>query len=151
MTFFTGARHWTQPFSVDIVHYYLPICVGDGSSVCWFCPIGFSNQHLVCTSMTPAKDVKVLETEFNSEFVSRIIPKLDWDTLWNAADSIGHAGDLPRAVCDDYENDVEFLKKVHHVLVEVEVIEGELVCPESGRKFSINKGIPNMLLNEDEL
>lgn len=32
---------------------------------------------------------------------------------------IGHAGDLPRAVCDDYENDVEFLKKVHHVLVEV--------------------------------
>ncbi|KDR17916.1 multifunctional methyltransferase subunit TRM112-like protein isoform X2 [Zootermopsis nevadensis] len=98
-----------------------------------------------------AKDVKVLETEFNSEFVSRIIPKLDWDTLWNAADSIGHAGDLPRAVCDDYENDVEFLKKVHHVLVEVEVIEGELVCPESGRKFSINKGIPNMLLNEDEL
>jgi multifunctional methyltransferase subunit TRM112 len=34
---------------------------------------------------------------------------------------------------------------------QVEVIDGELVCPESGRKFSINKGIPNMLLNEDEL
>jgi multifunctional methyltransferase subunit TRM112 len=34
---------------------------------------------------------------------------------------------------------------------QVEVINGELVCPESGRKFSISKGIPNMLLNEDEL
>jgi uncharacterized protein YbaR (Trm112 family) len=34
---------------------------------------------------------------------------------------------------------------------QVEVISGELVCPESGRRFSISKGIPNMLLNEDEL
>jgi multifunctional methyltransferase subunit TRM112 len=34
---------------------------------------------------------------------------------------------------------------------QVEVIDGELVCPESGRKFSISKGIPNMLLNENEL
>nr|CAD7570404.1 unnamed protein product [Timema californicum] len=33
----------------------------------------------------------------------------------------------------------------------VEVIDGELICPESGRKFPINEGIPNMLLNEDEL
>jgi multifunctional methyltransferase subunit TRM112 len=64
---------------------------------------------------------------------------------------IGHSGDLPRTLGDDYENDIEFLKKVHHVLLEVEVISGELVCPESGRKFSISKGIPNMLLNEDEL
>jgi multifunctional methyltransferase subunit TRM112 len=31
------------------------------------------------------------------------------------------------------------------------VEEGTLVCPESGRKFPINKGIPNMLLNEDEV
>jgi hypothetical protein len=37
-----------------------------------------------------AKDIKVLETEFNSEFVLRIIPKLDWDTLWNAADSVSY-------------------------------------------------------------
>jgi len=26
-----------------------------------------------------------------------------------------------------------------------------LICPESGRKFPISKGIPNMLLNEDEV
>lgn len=38
-----------------------------------------------------ARDIKVLETEFNSEFVLRIIPKLDWDTLWNAADSVSYA------------------------------------------------------------
>lgn len=33
----------------------------------------------------------------------------------------------------------------------VEVIEGELECPESGRKFPITEGIPNMLLREDEV
>lgn len=98
-----------------------------------------------------AKDIKIFETEFNSEFILRIIPKLDWETFWNAADSIGHSADLPQTLSEDYENDTEFLKKVHHVLLEIEVVNGELVCPESGRKFPINKGIPNMLLNEDEL
>jgi multifunctional methyltransferase subunit TRM112 len=33
----------------------------------------------------------------------------------------------------------------------VEVVEGCLVCPESGREFPIKDGIPNMLLNEDEV
>ena len=35
--------------------------------------------------------------------------------------------------------------------LQVEVIEGELVCPESGRKFPITNGIPNMLLLEHEV
>ncbi len=33
---------------------------------------------------------------------------------------------------------------------QVELVEGALVCPETGRKFPVVKGIPNMLLNEDE-
>jgi multifunctional methyltransferase subunit TRM112 len=43
------------------------------------------------------------------------------------------------------------LKKIHQVLLEVEVLEGNLICPETGRKFPITNGIPNMLVNEDEL
>lgn len=98
-----------------------------------------------------AKDVKVSETDFNMDFISRIIPKLDWRTLWTAADGLGHVGELPQALIEDYESNEDFLKKVHHVLLEVDVINGELVCPESGRKFPITSGIPNMLLNEDEV
>jgi len=49
-------------------------------------------MRLICSSLSlQARDIKVLETEFNSEFVLRIIPKLDWDTLWNAADSVSYA------------------------------------------------------------
>ena len=35
--------------------------------------------------------------------------------------------------------------------VQVEVVEGDLQCPESGRKFPVTEGIPNMLLREDEV
>lgn len=33
---------------------------------------------------------------------------------------------------------------------QVDVLEGTLQCPESGRLFPISRGIPNMLLNDDE-
>ena len=37
------------------------------------------------------------------------------------------------------------------VFVQIEVINGDLVCPETSRKFPVTDGIPNMLLNEDEI
>ncbi|CAH1982409.1 unnamed protein product [Acanthoscelides obtectus] len=97
-----------------------------------------------------ALDIRTVEVDFNPEFVAKMIPKIDWTVLHGAAESIGQT-DLPKEVVDNYENNEEFLKKVHHVLLEVDVIDGELICPETGRKFPINNGIPNMLLNEDEV
>ena len=47
--------------------------------------------------------------------------------------------------------DEESLRKTHHALFEIEVVQGDLICPETGRKFPIKQGIPNMLLNEDEV
>jgi len=98
-----------------------------------------------------AMDVKMSEVDFNPDFISKIIPKLDWPVLCNAAESIGQLEDLPKELIDNYENDTEFLKKAHRVLLEIDIINGELICPETGRKFPINNGIPNMLLNEDEV
>lgn len=45
----------------------------------------------------------------------------------------------------------EFLQKFHHALLEIHLEEGALVCPETGRKFPVQKGIPNMMLHEDEV
>jgi len=59
--------------------------------------------------------------------------------------------DLPETVPEDYKSNEGFLRTSHQVLREVEVVEGELQCPESGRKFPISEGIPNMLLREDEV
>jgi multifunctional methyltransferase subunit TRM112 len=93
----------------------------------------------------------VSEVEFNPEFIARIIPKLDWAEVCQAAKQLNQLGDLPSNLPGDYENNHAFLRKAHHVLMEIEVINGDLVCPETGRKFPISDGIPNMLLNEDEV
>lgn len=98
-----------------------------------------------------ASEVKVSKVDFNPEFITRMIPKLDWTVLYTTAESIGHSEDLPKQIAENFENDPEFLKKAHFILMEVDVVTGELICPETGRKFPINNGIPNMLLNEDEV
>ena len=54
-------------------------------------------------------------------------------------------GELPAAVPEDYATNEEFLKALHHVLLEVEILEGNLVCPNTGKKFPVKDGIPSML------
>lgn len=98
-----------------------------------------------------ATNINITEVDFNPEFIARIIPKLDWEVLWRAAESIGHSEGLPQTIEPKFEENKEFLKKAHRVLLEVEIEEGNLVCPESGRRFPISKGIPNMLLTEAEV
>ena len=58
---------------------------------------------------------------------------------------------MPDSLPEEADMSEDLLKQVHHVMMEVEVIEGELQCPESGRKFPISEGIPNMLLRADEV
>jgi multifunctional methyltransferase subunit TRM112 len=73
---------------------------------------------------------------------------MDWTALHEAAKSIGV--DVPPEIPGEGAES-ELMKQIHHALFEIEVIEGELICPETGRKFPIKQGIPNMLCNEDEV
>jgi len=98
-----------------------------------------------------ATEVKIQPVDFNPEFIARMITKLEWPAVCEAASNVGHLGELPLQVPDGYEANDAFLKLAHHALLEVEVQEGFLVCPETGRKFPVRNGIPNMLLNEDEV
>ena len=88
-----------------------------------------------------------------------------------------HLVEVPKEPIEGYEHDEKFLRKMHHVLLEVrtcpspvspanqanassaqlcpafpqvDVLEGTLQCPESGRLFPISRGIPNMLLSDEE-
>jgi len=95
-----------------------------------------------------ANEVKEVSVDFNKEFIERIIPKMDWNVLCSAADQLGVQ--LPQQLSNE-ATDESVLRQIHHALLEIEIINGELVCPETGRKFPINEGIPNMLCNEDEV
>lgn len=90
------------------------------------------------------------EADFNPEFLRRIFSKIEWKALREGAIAVG-IEDLPEAAETENLEDEEFLRKFHRALLEVHVEEGALVCPETGRRFPISKGIPNMLLNEDEI
>ena len=62
-----------------------------------------------------------------------------------APSQLGMQGKVPDAVPAKYEEDETFLRALHHVLLEVEILEGNLVCPETAKKFPIKEGIPSMI------
>ena len=99
--------------------------------------------------------VQVSESEFNPEFIVRTLPKLEWGPFVAAARQMGVDGAdaLPAEISAMQAGgaDEAFLRLVHHALLEVRLVEGALICPESGRRFPVANSIPNMLLREDEV
>lgn len=61
------------------------------------------------------------------------------------------ASQIPTEPPMDYKQNMDFLKLAHSALMEIEIIDGSLVCPETGREFKVTDGIPNMLVNEEEV
>lgn len=98
-----------------------------------------------------AEKVEIREVDYDPDFLRHIFPRIEWNVLREAAETMG-AGSLPETVTPEMlESDEAFLKAFHHALLEVHLEEGALICPETGRKFAVNQGIPNMLLQEDEV
>ncbi|CAA6658827.1 unnamed protein product [Spirodela intermedia] len=92
--------------------------------------------------------------DFNADFLRHIFARIDWKAFVGAARSLPeeHAvADLPEDAEPSMLASEDFLRRFHHALLELHVEKGALVCPETGRRFAIDKGIPNMLLNEDEV
>ncbi|XP_053430808.1 multifunctional methyltransferase subunit TRM112-like protein [Nycticebus coucang] len=83
-------------------------------------------------------EVHINPVEFNPEFMECMIPKVEWAAVLEVADTLH----LPKELIEGYEHDEKFLRKMHHILLEVDVLEGTLQCPESGCLFPITRGIP---------
>eukprot|EP00322_Chrysochromulina_rotalis_P003458 CAMPEP_0115873504 /NCGR_PEP_ID=MMETSP0287-20121206/24029_1 /TAXON_ID=412157 /ORGANISM="Chrysochromulina rotalis, Strain UIO044" /LENGTH=115 /DNA_ID=CAMNT_0003328565 /DNA_START=38 /DNA_END=385 /DNA_ORIENTATION=+ len=89
--------------------------------------------------------METVEAEFNGEFTARMVEKLDYGALLSTLASMSIDAELPAAVPSEYAEDESFLRALHHTLMEIEIIDGNLVCPETGKKFPIKDGIPSML------
>jgi len=87
--------------------------------------------------------------EFNKDFVLRMIPRLDWRALVLSASQVTVV--IPAEPPANLAENDELLHNLHTVLMEIHILEGELVCPGCQRVYPIRDGIPNMLLNEDEV
>ncbi|KAH6759254.1 hypothetical protein C2S52_000387 [Perilla frutescens var. hirtella] len=97
-----------------------------------------------------AEKVVEKEVELNTDFLRNMFAKIEWKALVEASKTLGYA-ELPDVAEPSMLDSDEFLNRFHHALLELHLEEGALVCPETGRKFPVNKGIPNMLLHEDEV
>mmetsp|Transcript_1335 Transcript_1335/g.1775 ORF Transcript_1335/g.1775 Transcript_1335/m.1775 type:complete len:124 (+) Transcript_1335:45-416(+) len=96
------------------------------------------------------KEVEVKESSFRENFIRHIIQTLEWNVFCQAASLVG-VDSLPPEINEENLKDTNFLKAVHHVMMDIHVIEGELRCPATGKIYEIIDGIPNMMLTEEEL
>ncbi|KAI5118480.1 hypothetical protein M0805_003512 [Coniferiporia weirii] len=96
------------------------------------------------------KDVQIelREAEFNEDFLRGFAPRLEWKALVDAAKQLGDTS-LPEEQPEMLDED--FLKTLHHVLLEIHVEEGAMVCQNCGHVYPVKSGIPNMLLAEHEI
>ena len=86
-----------------------------------------------------------VEADFNADFMVRMVEKVEYGALMATLASLNVETKLPAAVPEKFAEDEEFLNALHHALMEIEILEGQLVCPETGKKFPIKDGIPSML------
>jgi multifunctional methyltransferase subunit TRM112 len=99
------------------------------------------------------EEVVIEESPVDKELLVKMLPKLDYPSLLGAAQQLSTKCDLPELPLELPAGDMDdsTLANLHKVLFDVHLVEGNLVCPDTGRKFPVKEGIPNMILHEDEV
>eukprot|EP00591_Stephanopyxis_turris_P016648 CAMPEP_0195532464 /NCGR_PEP_ID=MMETSP0794_2-20130614/38208_1 /TAXON_ID=515487 /ORGANISM="Stephanopyxis turris, Strain CCMP 815" /LENGTH=131 /DNA_ID=CAMNT_0040664681 /DNA_START=70 /DNA_END=465 /DNA_ORIENTATION=- len=99
------------------------------------------------------------DSPIDADFVMKLIPKIEYSALLAAARQVAPICDPPLPelpeqcpqIAVEEELDESIITALHRILFDVHVMEGHLICPDTGRKFPISDGIPNMVLHEDEI
>ncbi|KAL9179281.1 hypothetical protein ACHAXT_008571 [Thalassiosira profunda] len=104
---------------------------------------------------------KCEESPVDKVFVLNMLPKVNYPALRMAVQQMSpHCNPpLPELPEELDVSDAEALQNLddaaiatlHRALFDVYLVEGWLVCPDTGRKFAVKDGIPNMILHEDEI
>ncbi|KAL7411148.1 hypothetical protein BDY24DRAFT_410288 [Mrakia frigida] len=96
-------------------------------------------------------EIEIREAEYNEDFLKGFWPKIEWSALVDTAKTLGDTS-LPEEAPDPSVAPPEaVLKALHHVLMEIHIEEGAMICPNCNHTYPISNGIPNMLLAEHEI
>lgn len=89
------------------------------------------------------------EQDYNPEFISHILDRLDWNAIIKVAADLGNTS-LPATKPEDLDPIMEenqvILKDLHNLLVETHIVEGKMTCRNCGHIYYIKNSIPNFLL-----
>ena len=87
-------------------------------------------------------------TEYNAVLTTKMLGKIDWKVFVRTVEALGHT--LPEELsAEDLANE-NLMKNVYHLLFNLNVVSGSLICQNCGRVYPIEKSIPNMLLEDRE-
>ncbi|XP_026190038.1 multifunctional methyltransferase subunit TRM112 homolog A-like [Cyclospora cayetanensis] len=89
------------------------------------------------------------ETELQTPLLLSLLKKLDWQALVQTASELGM--DLPSTFSESDKADENFLRALQAAVLDLHILEGALICPTCKREYPVSKGIPNMLLQDDEV
>ncbi|KAF3831628.1 hypothetical protein GH733_000440 [Mirounga leonina] len=91
-----------------------------------------AGPRLASLAIVPwATEVRINPVELNPDILAHMIPKVEWVALPEAADTLNLVK-VPKGPTEGYEHDEKLLRQMHHMLLQVDVLEGTLQCPESG-------------------
>ncbi|KAH6570184.1 hypothetical protein BASA82_001152 [Batrachochytrium salamandrivorans] len=93
-------------------------------------------------------EIESIEADFNIGFIQRLIPKLHWPAFVHTALSLG-IDTLPETLPVEPSEDI--LLAIHKVALETRIKEGKIVCLGCSHEYIISNGIPNMLLQDNEV
>jgi len=110
-------------------------------------------------------NIVIEKSSMDVDLVSKVLPKLNYPAFVGAINDLrssaqnlisdtmfAEAPDIPSECPQEGQDTTECtMKALHFFLFDIHVIEGFLVCPDTGRRFPIKDGIPNMILHEDEV
>lgn len=85
------------------------------------------------------------EQEFESDFIISMLERLDWGAIIKVAADLGNTS-LPAQKPDNIDQNEVMLKDLHSLLLETQIIEGQMVCGNCGHIYYIKNSIASFLL-----
>ena len=98
-----------------------------------------------------ASKVNTVKSEFDEEKTKLFFDKMNKKALNKGCKALNISKFDLEKIKEEQMQDKNVLEYLHNILFEVEIEEGNLVCANCGREYMIKRGIPDMVLKDDEI
>ena len=98
-----------------------------------------------------AVKVNTVKSEFDEEKTKVFFDKMDKRALNQGCKDLNISKFDLEKMTEEQLQDKDVLEYLHNILFEVEIEDGNLVCANYGREYMIKRGIPDMVLKDDEI